>query len=65
MIAGRKSLVSSDGPSEDYLDYIFSALSDRTRRDILKQVSGSDASVSELAELYQISLPGVMKHLKS
>ena len=56
--------MSSTEQSEDQLDYVFSALSDRTRRGILKQVSEEEFSVSELAEYYDISLPGVMKHLK-
>lgn len=57
-------MAKPNSSSEEYLDNIFSALSDRTRRGILKQVSGRDASVTELAELYNISLPGIMKHLK-
>src|SRR4051812_47836208 len=50
--------------SDDRLDRIFSALSDRTRRGLLARLSaGKPLSVSELAAPFDISLPGVMKHL--
>jgi len=46
------------------LDAVFSALADPTRRAILKRLSHSEASVSELAEPFEISQPAVSKHLK-
>ena len=46
------------------LDRTFSALSDPTRRDILEQLTGGPASISELARPLDISLPGVMKHVR-
>jgi DNA-binding transcriptional ArsR family regulator len=46
------------------LDRTFSALSDSTRRDILERLSRGPASISELAQPYGISLPGVMKHVR-
>src|SRR6185437_11730487 len=50
--------------SDDRLDRIFAALSDRTRRGILSQLSGRDSmSVSDLAAPFDMSLPAVMKHL--
>lgn len=45
------------------LDTIFSALADPTRRAILAALSTGQASVTELARPYSISLPAVMKHL--
>jgi DNA-binding transcriptional ArsR family regulator len=46
------------------LDSTFLALADPTRRAILSALSRGPASVSELARPYQMSLPGVMKHLR-
>jgi DNA-binding transcriptional ArsR family regulator len=48
----------------DRLDRTFSALADPTRRDILVRLSRGPASISELAEPFDISLPGVMKHIR-
>jgi DNA-binding transcriptional ArsR family regulator len=45
------------------LDAVFSALGDPTRREIVKRLAQGDASVSELAEPFQMSLPAVSKHL--
>jgi DNA-binding transcriptional ArsR family regulator len=46
------------------LDRIFAALVDPTRRAILAQLEREDAAtVSELAEPFEIRLPAVMKHL--
>jgi DNA-binding transcriptional ArsR family regulator len=48
----------------DTLSPTFAALSDPTRRAILERLSAGEASVSELAEPFDISLPAVSKHLK-
>ena len=48
----------------DRLDQIFSALSDPTRRAILARLASGDASVTDLAEPFAMSLPAVSKHLK-
>lgn len=45
------------------LDIVFSALSDPTRREILDHLSRDEASVTDLAEPFKISLPAVSKHL--
>jgi DNA-binding transcriptional ArsR family regulator len=45
------------------LDAVFSALADPTRREILARLSEGEASVSELAEPFEMSLPAVSKHL--
>jgi DNA-binding transcriptional ArsR family regulator len=46
------------------LDKAFAALSDRTRRVILERLGGGDASVSELAENFAMTLTGVKKHVR-
>lgn len=47
----------------EYLDQTFAALSDATRRDILSRLALGDATVTGLAEPYEISLNAVSKHL--
>ena len=49
--------------SADYLDRLFGALADATRRDILARVMDADASVSELAARYRMSFAAVQKHV--
>jgi DNA-binding transcriptional ArsR family regulator len=47
------------------LDSTFAALADPTRRAILARLaSGGEASVKELAEPFEMTLPAVSKHLK-
>jgi len=48
----------------DRLDRTFAALADPTRRAILGRLAAGEASVTELAEPFEMSLPGVSKHLK-
>ena len=48
----------------DRLSGIFSALADPTRRAILARLAEGDATVSELAEPFSISLPAISRHLK-
>jgi DNA-binding transcriptional ArsR family regulator len=48
----------------DELTSTFAALADPTRRAILARLSAGEASVTELAEPFAISLPAVSKHLK-
>lgn len=50
--------------STDPLNITFSALSDPTRRAILAQVTKGEASVSELAQPFELSLPAMSRHLK-
>jgi DNA-binding transcriptional ArsR family regulator len=45
------------------LDTTFAALADPTRRAILATLTQGQASVSDLAKPYRMSLPAVMKHL--
>jgi len=46
------------------LDRTFSALADPTRRAILARLASGEASVSELAEPFAITLPAISRHLK-
>src|SRR5258707_12562780 len=46
------------------LDTTFAALADPTRRAILARLSSGEASVKELAEPFDMTLPAVTKHLK-
>ena len=46
------------------LDRTFAALADPTRRAILARLADGDASVMELAQPFDISLPAISKHLK-
>lgn len=48
----------------DKLSITFSALADPTRRAILARLASGEASVTELAEPFDISLPAITKHLK-
>jgi DNA-binding transcriptional ArsR family regulator len=48
----------------DRLSRVFSALADPTRRAILARLADGDATVTELAEPFPISLPAVSRHLK-
>ena len=48
----------------DELSRIFAALADATRRDMVTRLAAGDATVSQLAKPYQISLQAVYKHLK-
>jgi DNA-binding transcriptional ArsR family regulator len=50
--------------TEDHLSTIFAALADPTRRAILARLAGGEASVTELAEPFAMSMPGISKHLK-
>ena len=47
------------------LDYVFSALADGTRRQMLEMLSHGEASVSQLAKPFGVSLPTIHKHLRS
>src|SRR3954451_7658334 len=46
------------------LDATFAALADPTRRAIVARLAAGDATVNELAEPFDLSLPGISKHLK-
>ena len=48
----------------DRLSVIFAALADPTRRAILARLAEGDATVTQLAEPFAISLPAISRHLK-
>jgi DNA-binding transcriptional ArsR family regulator len=48
----------------DPLSNTFSALADPTRRAILARLASGEASVTELAEPFDMTMPGISKHLK-
>ena len=48
----------------DPLSTTFAALADPTRRAILARLAGGEATVSELAAPFDMSLPAISKHLK-
>jgi DNA-binding transcriptional ArsR family regulator len=50
--------------STDCLDATFAALADSTRRAILARLASGEASVTELAAPFDMTLPGISKHLK-
>ena len=50
--------------SPDRLDTTFAALADPTRRAILARLTSGEASVTELAQPFAMSLPAISKHLK-
>jgi DNA-binding transcriptional ArsR family regulator len=52
------------GTTTERLNRTFAALADPTRRAILARLAGGEASVTELAEPFSMSLPAVSKHLK-
>src|SRR5438128_10988874 len=51
-------------PTEDELSLTFAALADPARRAILARLAQGEATVLELAEPFNMSLPGISKHLK-
>jgi len=46
------------------LDAVFAALSDRTRRDMLRQLAEGECSVGELAAPFDMSLAAASKHIR-
>src|SRR5215475_3876601 len=49
--------------TQSRFDASFAALSDATRRGILEQLVRADASITELAENFQMTLTGMRKHI--
>jgi DNA-binding transcriptional ArsR family regulator len=49
---------------EELLDATFTALADPTRRAIVTRLARGDATVNELAAPFDMTLPGISKHLK-
>lgn len=51
-------------PNYQNLDQSFRALADPTRRQVLERLSRGPASVTELAEPFEMALPSFMQHLQ-
>ena len=49
--------------SDSRLDASFAALSDATRRGVLEQLGRSDASITDLADKFHMTLTGMKKHI--
>jgi DNA-binding transcriptional ArsR family regulator len=50
--------------SHEDLDLLFGALADATRRGIVERLADGEATVTELAAPFSISLPAISRHLK-
>lgn len=48
----------------DELSQVFAALADPTRRDLVARLASGDATLTELAQPYDVSVQAVSKHLK-
>lgn len=57
-------MLNNDIHDPGSLDATFAALADPTRRAILARLSEGSATVNELAEPFEISLPAISRHLK-
>ena len=57
-------MTATDTLTDERLDAAFAALADPTRRAIVSRLSHGDATVTELAAPFDMSLPGISKHLK-
>jgi DNA-binding transcriptional ArsR family regulator len=49
--------------TQDHFDASFAALSDVTRRGVLEQLGRADASITELADRFEMTLTGMKKHV--
>ena len=49
--------------ADAHLDVSFAALSDATRRGVLEQLGRADASITDLAEKFRMTLTGMKKHV--
>ena len=49
--------------SQNHFDASFGALSDATRRGVLEQLGRADASITDLAEKFHMTLTGMKKHV--
>jgi DNA-binding transcriptional ArsR family regulator len=63
MLSITPERTSAPRTSED-LDLLFGALADATRRGIVERLAAGEATVSELAAPFAISLPAISRHLK-
>lgn len=57
-------MVEEGSEAEERLSRVFAALADPTRRGIVSRLAAGDATVSELAAPYDVSIQAVSKHVK-
>ena len=57
-------MLSVQDRTSENLDLLFGALADATRRGIVERLAAGEATVTELAAPYSISLPAISRHLK-
>ena len=50
--------------ASQHVDTSFAALSDATRRGVLERLAREDASITELAETFRMTLTGMKKHVR-
>ena len=63
-LINHQVMYTQESTSSDRLSATLAALADPTRRAILARLAAGEASVSELAAPFDITMPGVSKHLK-
>src|SRR5262245_25563138 len=61
---GRPTILNHMVHYSRRLDAAFAALSDPTRRGILERLGRGDASISELADDFEMTLTGIKKHVR-
>ena len=49
--------------TQRHLDFVFAALADSTRRGVLEQLGRSEASITDLANRFHMTLTGMKKHV--
>jgi DNA-binding transcriptional ArsR family regulator len=59
-----KSTSARKASREQRLDRIFGALSDQTRRALLRRLARSPSTITDLAAPFDMSLPAVSKHIR-
>jgi DNA-binding transcriptional ArsR family regulator len=63
-LSGKYEVVMATAADEDRLSETFAALASTTRRAILARLAEGSATVNELAEPFDLTLPSVSKHIK-
>ena len=64
MLSGAVTASRPRRPAAEPLDAVFAALADPTRRAIVERLTEGEATVGELADPFDMSLPAVSKHLR-
>jgi DNA-binding transcriptional ArsR family regulator len=64
MVVSTNELKRGNAMTTDTLSQVFAALADPTRLDMVARLSADEATVSQLAEPYEMSLQAIYKHLR-